>query len=58
MISDTLHDAIEEIRRYQSNYPQVYDPMRRRIDEVVDAMRSLQLELDTPPVGDITTEKP
>ena len=51
MLSDTLSEAIEEIERYQREMPDVYDYIKEEINQVKEAMRKLQIELDTPPVS-------
>lgn len=50
MISDVLFEAIEEIERYQSNFPDHYNEIRDEIDKVKGAMCRLQLSLDAPPI--------
>lgn len=49
MISDILFDAIEDIRDYQRDMPDVYDPIRAEIEAVIVAMDALRQKLDTPP---------
>ena len=49
MLSDTLFDAVQEIRWYQREYPQLYDHLRSDIERVVQAMDALRRLLDTPP---------
>lgn len=64
MISDVLYEAIREIEEYEEKMPEAYGPMKNRIQEVKDAMRKLQRELDTPPtkglilVEEVTREVP
>ena len=50
VISDTLFDAIEDIRRYQQRMPEAYSNLRPQIDSVVRQMDLLKVYLDTPPV--------
>ncbi|MBV8535840.1 MAG: hypothetical protein JO128_09620 [Alphaproteobacteria bacterium] len=47
MISDTLFDAIAEIRDYQRRLPQMYDGMKAEIDSVVARMEALKEFFDT-----------
>jgi hypothetical protein len=52
MISDVLHEAVVEVRRYleDSTYENVYKgDMRVRIISLVSDMEKIQVELDTPP---------
>lgn len=51
MISDTLFDAAEEIRRYERDYPDVYgdSEMKAEIAKVLTAMDALRVALDTVP---------
>lgn len=49
MISDTLHDAAAEIRRYMNEMPEVYVHHRQRIKRLLDDMDTLRFQLDTPP---------
>ncbi len=49
MISDTLHDAIAEIGRYQRDMPQCYDGLRGEIEKVKAVMDALRAYLDCPP---------
>ena len=55
MISDTLFEAREEIRRYLDDpvmgrcYPR---PLRDRIESLATEMESIQRVLDTPPLYD------
>jgi hypothetical protein len=53
MISDVLFDAIEEIERHQKFSPQCYNELREEIDAVKEAMRALQIKLDSypPPIS-------
>lgn len=53
MISDTLFEAVRDIRRYQKELPQCYVELKDRIDDVVEQMDSLRRVLDTPPI-DVT----
>lgn len=49
MISDVLFDALEEIERYQREFPLVYSGITSEIEEVKLPMRRLMNKLDTPP---------
>lgn len=51
MISDTLSDAIDQIKQYEAEYPEAYgDPgLKGRIAAVVSSMDQLRRELDCPP---------
>lgn len=49
MISDTLHDALVEIERYQKSMPQCYDGLQDEIGKVKAAMDALRAYLDFPP---------
>lgn len=53
MISDVLFDALQEIERYERDFPHVYGEarMRERIASVKGAMNDLRAELDTPPAS-------
>ena len=48
MISDVLFEAIEEIERYETEFPKVYEGLTE-LAEVKAAMSKLQRKLDTPP---------
>ena len=45
MLSDVLHDAVEEIRRYQNDG---YDDIKEWVDAVVQEMEALRRYLDLP----------
>lgn len=49
MISDTLHEAIAEIERYQRSIPKSYDGLRVEIGKVTAVMNALRSWLDCPP---------
>jgi hypothetical protein len=52
MISDTLHDAAEDIRRTLADPVMggAYDsPMRERINALLAEMDAIRRDLDTPP---------
>ena len=49
MISDTLFEAIEEIERYEEEFPGTYDYVKEEIADVKERMRSLQMKLDSSP---------
>lgn len=51
MISDTLHEASEEIREYLTEPPYTDAPadLRAQIDAVLAAMDALRQRLDAPP---------
>lgn len=49
MISDVLHEAVAEIKRYQQSLPQCYDGLRVEIGKVTAAMDALRTWLDCPP---------
>jgi hypothetical protein len=49
MISDTLHDAIQEIEDYQRNFPDCYGGLSDDIELVKKVMSALQARLDEPP---------
>ena len=49
MISDVLADAIDEIKRYQKDFPTSYDEIKFCIHYTVSAMESLGRLLDTTP---------
>lgn len=46
MISDTLADAVAQIRDYLLRQPDVYASKREKIDSMVNAMDDLRCELD------------
>lgn len=48
MISDVLFDAIVEIEWYQRAFPDVYQEFQEDLTLLKDAMRTLQVKLDTP----------
>ena len=48
MISDTLFNAIQEIRQYQKELPLVYGEIKDDIDKVTEVMEAMQLKLDDP----------
>ena len=41
MISDVLFDAVEELRRYQREFPQSYDGLSLEINQVIIVMDAL-----------------
>lgn len=47
MISDTLSDAVDEIRDYLARQPSVYAVHKEKIEAVVAAMDALRCELDS-----------
>jgi hypothetical protein len=49
VISDVLFDALQEIERYQREFPEVYSDMADDIDAAKQAMRRLQASLDNSP---------
>ena len=49
MISDVLSEAIDEIERYQRDFPDTYRECRIEINATLQAMRRLRDFLDTPP---------
>jgi hypothetical protein len=51
MISDVLFEAIEEIERYQREFPRSYDEIKPDIEAVKAKMRALQRFLDTLPLA-------
>ncbi len=53
-MSDVLYEAIRQIRDYQESR-RCYDDIRPQIDEVVRAMKTLQMFLDMSP--DLTDEQ-
>ena len=46
MITDTLSDAVAEIRDYMTRQPSVYAGQKEQIEAVVAAMDALRRELD------------
>ena len=54
MISDTLFEAVEEIKRYRRDMPDVYGDaeVSAEIDAVVEAMDALRAKLDAPPTAE------
>jgi len=53
VISDTLSDAVREIRGYQQHMPEEYSDLGPQIDAVVKQMDLLRTYLDTPPLRDL-----
>lgn len=49
MISDTLSDAIAEMRSYMAEYPQYYEDVKAQIEGTIQVMEVLRVRLDTPP---------
>lgn len=49
MISDTLSDAADDIRRQLKDFPQAYAAVEGEIQALVAGMDSLRVRLDTPP---------
>jgi hypothetical protein len=49
MMSDTLAEAADEIRRYRREFPHVYAPLDADIDALLSAMDRLRDTLDKPP---------
>ena len=59
MISDTLADAVAQIRDYLLRQPDVYAGKREKIDSVVNAMDDLRCELDGwSPIDLVQTKRP
>ena len=52
MMSDTLWEAIRDIRSYQERMPWIYESRRAKIEAVVEKMQELQWDLDCPPRSD------
>lgn len=50
MISDTLHDAAAELRRYLADFPRAYADRRPAIERLVADMDTIRLDLDRPPL--------
>ena len=50
MISDTLSDAIDEIRKYRENMPEAYghQDVAKALDDVTAHMDAIRAILDTP----------
>ena len=51
MISDTLFEAVTEIERYQTDFPNAYGESKEAIEKVKVAMIALRSYLDCPPAG-------
>lgn len=49
MISDTLSDSAEDIRRYMREFPQYYAQQRARLLVLLELMDHIRSELDAPP---------
>lgn len=52
MISDTLFEAIQDIRQYQDQYPHSYEEVREEIDALVGQMQKLRIKLDKIPTDE------
>ena len=50
MLSDALFECLEEIERYQRDFPAHYDDMKEQIENCKSLMRSLMEKLDDPPI--------
>lgn len=48
MISDTLSQAVAEMRRYVSEFPRTYADNPDLLD-LIDRMEAMRMKLDTPP---------
>jgi len=48
MISDVLYHAIEEIRNYETEFPEVYGGVESQISAVLTVMDALRFALDIP----------
>ena len=48
MLSDTLHQAEREIRRYQLDYPDIYDKDKLEIDKLRCQLNAMRLRYDIP----------
>jgi hypothetical protein len=53
-ISDTLSDAINEIRGYLRNQPSMYASVRPELDKLLSDMDAMRAALDRPPFDDPT----
>lgn len=51
-VSDTLFDAIEEIRDTLASQPRMYGAVRSQIETLLADMERVRLLLDTPPPSD------
>ncbi len=51
MISDTLFEAVTEIERYQTDFPNAYGESTEAIERVKVVMNALRAYLDCPPTG-------
>ncbi len=51
-VSDTLFDAIEEIRDELASHPGTYGAVRRQIEALLAEMERVQFLLDAPPPTD------
>jgi hypothetical protein len=49
MISDVLSEAIDAIRQYQRDLPDVYGGDKERIDGLTAEMEQVLIYFDTPP---------
>ena len=50
MLSEALAASIEQIRRYQNDYPEMYREFNAEINSIVYAMESLMVVLDDVPL--------
>ena len=49
MLSDTLFDGVQEIQDYRKRYPDIYNPLKTRLDALVTEMDAIRKLLDFPP---------
>lgn len=49
MVSDTLSDAAAEIRDYLRLSPEVYAPIKDRLQKLLREMDAIRIKLDIPP---------
>lgn len=57
MMSDTLSDALVSIEHYQTNFPNIYDSHKPKIEEVKAKMTKLREFLDSPESPEWLTKK-
>tara|TARA_B100000378_G_scaffold230812_1_gene195847 strand:+ start:1853 stop:2023 length:171 start_codon:yes stop_codon:yes gene_type:complete len=51
-VSDTLSEAVDEIRDYLDTNPGMYRAVRPRIEALLAEMEQVRVLLDTPPLSD------
>lgn len=53
-ISDTLSQAVDEMRAYVRNQPAMYADFQPQLNKLIEEMETMRIALDRPPTNDPT----